>query len=92
MLYSDIGVDTSVFSRNLFFQRYSEVESSNFQCLWVGAHDQYELNKEQYRQINLIFQEMIREFNSSYLYKDDLVRNYIIQIFHLAMKTEKQHW
>lgn len=44
---------------------------------------------EQHRlYLNAIFQKMIDEQESSYVYKDDLIRNYINLILHEAMKTE----
>lgn len=46
------------------------------------------LNQEQKDTIAAIFQKMITEQGSSYLYKDELIRNYITLIIHEALKMQ----
>ena len=38
--------------------------------------------------LNTIFQKMIEEQKSDYIYKDDLIRNYINLIIHEALKLQ----
>lgn len=52
-----------------------------------GGQHEYQLEFEQYALLNSIFSKLREETSSSYLYKDDLIRNYISQIIHIALKT-----
>lgn len=52
-----------------------------------GGQHEYPLALEQYTQLSSIFRKLREETSSSYLYKDDLIRNYISQIIHAALKS-----
>jgi hypothetical protein len=52
-----------------------------------GGQHEYQLASEQYNLLSSIFRKLQEETSSSYLYKDDLIRNYISQIIHIALKT-----
>lgn len=47
----------------------------------------YILDKKQEIQLEKIFEKMMAEKNSHYQYRDDLLRNYISEITHLAIKS-----
>lgn len=70
----------SFFSEFGKFQEY-EVFQPN------GSHV-FELTDEQAAQIAEIFGRMKKEFNSSYKYKYDMVRNQIFELLHFALKLE----
>lgn len=46
----------------------------------------YSLNIEQDHSVSQIFDKMIAEINSDYVFKYDLIRNYIMEMIHYAMK------
>jgi hypothetical protein len=52
-----------------------------------GGQHEYQLAFEQYNLLSSIFSKLQEETSSSYLYKDDLIRNYISQIIHIALKN-----
>ena len=52
-----------------------------------GGQHEYQLSFEQYTLLSSIFRKLGEETSSSYLYKDDLIRNYISQIIHVALKS-----
>lgn len=52
----------------------------------IGGKPAYILTKEQESQIAGIFEKMLGEINSEYQYKYDLIRNYLTEIIHVAMK------
>ncbi|MVT10558.1 helix-turn-helix domain-containing protein [Chitinophaga tropicalis] len=54
----------------------------------MGGKPAYFLNEAQDRVISDIFLKMIEEISSDYLYKYDLLRNYVTEIIHFAMKME----
>ncbi|WP_343691901.1 AraC family transcriptional regulator [Chitinophaga sp.] len=53
-----------------------------------GAHPVYELDATQAAAVAGLFDRMAQEFDSDYAYKDDLIRNCIIDILHYAMRME----
>ncbi len=54
----------------------------------IGSAPVFSLNDEQKAFITAIFQRMITEESSDYLFKNDLVRNYINLIIHEALKMQ----
>ena len=52
----------------------------------IGGTPAFILNKEQKNYISTIFRKMLAEQDTSYIYKDELIRNYIYLIIHEAMK------
>jgi len=54
----------------------------------IGGTPILAITEQQRAFLNTIFQKMIEEQNSVYVYKDDLIRNYINLIVHEAMKLE----
>lgn len=54
----------------------------------VGGKPAYILNKEQDAHVTAIFHKMFEEIDSDYAYKYDLLRNYITEITHFALKTQ----
>ncbi|MEJ6980000.1 helix-turn-helix domain-containing protein [Pedobacter sp. P351] len=54
----------------------------------IGADPVYFLDHEQVKDLQRIFQSMLKEFHSSYAHKYDLLRNYLSLILHEAMKMQ----
>lgn len=54
----------------------------------VGGKPAYILNAEQDAHVANIFLKMFEEIDSDYIYKYDLLRNYITEITHFALKTQ----
>lgn len=48
----------------------------------------YQLNDTQYQEIELIFKRMDKELSSDYLYKYDLLRNYVMELIHTGQKLK----
>ncbi len=53
-----------------------------------GNKPLYALNKTQDKYVSNIFEKMITEIGSDYLYKYDLIRNYITEMLHYALKIQ----
>ena len=69
-----------------FFQGYGNLNKYEvFQP--IGTHV-FELTDEQTQHVDSIFQKMIIEFNSSYIHKYDVLRNYVFELLHFALKTQ----
>ncbi len=48
----------------------------------------YQLTKEQFEQIDTLFDKMHLEINSNYEYKYDLLRNYLMELIHYGQKLK----
>lgn len=53
-----------------------------------GNKPSYTLNKTQDKNVSGIFEKMIEEIRSDYVYKYDLIRNYIMEMMHYALKIQ----
>lgn len=53
-----------------------------------GSKPGYELNTEQEAVISGIFEKMLDEIGSDYTYKYDLIRNYVTEMIHYALKMQ----
>ncbi|MDQ0593595.1 AraC family transcriptional activator of pobA [Chryseobacterium ginsenosidimutans] len=79
---------TILFSAEFF--KNSERSESLQQSLFfkIGGTPVLKLTSEQRDFLNTIFQKMITEQESDYVYKDELIRNYISLIIHESLKME----
>jgi AraC family transcriptional activator of pobA len=67
-----------------FFHNFGNLDQYNiFQP--KGTHV-FSLDDDQIKHIDGIFQKMWAELNSDYIYKNDVLRNYIFEIIHFALK------
>lgn len=79
---------TILFSEEFFknSERSESLQQSSF--FKIGGTPVLKITEEQRTFLNTIFQKMIAEQDSNYLYKDELVRNYISLIIHESLKME----
>lgn len=54
----------------------------------AGNKPSYGLNKTQDKYVSAIFEKMVAEIGSDYIYKYDLIRNYITEMLHYALKIQ----
>ena len=67
-----------------FFHKFGDLNQySVFQP--TGNHV-FELSDEQAEQVQPIFKKMFEEINSDYLHKYDVLRNFVFELIHFAMK------
>ncbi|MFD1257479.1 helix-turn-helix domain-containing protein [Mucilaginibacter terrae] len=52
-----------------------------------GGKPAYSLNNEQYGQVANVFERMLGEIGSDYAFKYDLLRNYVTELTHFALKS-----
>lgn len=79
---------TILFSAYFFknSERSESLQQSSF--FKIGGTPVLKITSEQRDFLNTIFQKMIAEQESDYLYKDELIRNYISLIIHESLKME----
>jgi AraC-like DNA-binding protein len=54
----------------------------------AGNKPSYALDKQQDKYISAVFEKMMEEMGSDYMYKYDLIRNYIMEMIHYALKSQ----
>jgi len=79
---------TILFSEEFFknSERSESLQQSSF--FKIGGTPVLKITDEQRTFLNTIFQKMIAEQESDYVYKDELIRNYISLIIHESLKLE----
>ena len=79
---------TCLFSEE-FFQHSDRSESLLKSPLFkIGGTPLLKVSQEQREYLNSIFQRMIEEQDSDYIYKDELIRNHINTLLHEALKLQ----
>nr|WP_314498182.1 helix-turn-helix domain-containing protein [uncultured Chryseobacterium sp.] len=81
---------TILFSEDFFknSERSESLQQSSF--FKVGGTPILKITEEQRIFLNTIFQKMIAEQESDYVFKDELIRNYISLIIHESLKMEPE--
>ena len=79
---------TILFSEEFFknSERSESLQQSSF--FKIGGTPVLKITEEQRGFLNTIFQKMIAEQQSDYIFKDELIRNYISLIIHESLKME----
>ena len=54
----------------------------------LGNKPSYLLSKSQDKYVSNVFEKMLEEIKSDYVYKYDLLRNYIMEVIHYALKIQ----
>ncbi len=79
---------TCLFSEAFLQLSERSVSLQNSPLFKIGGTPILHITKEQRAFLNNIFQKMIEEEQSEYVYKDELIRNYIQLVLHEAMKLQ----
>lgn len=79
---------TILFSEEFFknSERSESLQQSSF--FKIGGTPVLKITEEQKTFLNTLFQKMISEQESNYVFKDELIRNYISLIIHESLKME----
>jgi AraC-like DNA-binding protein len=71
-----------------FFTQHLRNGMKQFPMFLPGNNPSYSLNKQQDKQVSSIFGKMLQEIGSEYVFKYDLIRNYVMEMMHYAMKIQ----
>jgi len=69
-----------------FFHQYGNL--NQYEVFQPSGTHVFELTDEQVNRVTSIFERMFEEINSDYKFKYDLIRNYIMEMVHYALKME----
>ncbi|KRT14363.1 transcriptional regulator [Pedobacter ginsenosidimutans] len=64
------------------------LELDNLSVFSVNSDFIFQITTEQFHQFEAIFQKMHEEINSDYIYKYDLLRNYLMELIHFGQKLK----
>ena len=71
-----------------FFSEYMRNNLRELPMYAVGGKPAYPLNETQDRNVAQVFEKMLEELQSDYRFKYDLIRNYIMEMVHYALKMQ----
>lgn len=71
-----------------FFTQHLRNGMRQFPMFLPGNNPTYALNKTQDKEVSAIFGKMLAEISSEYTFKYDLIRNYVMELMHYAMKIQ----
>jgi AraC-like DNA-binding protein len=71
-----------------FFSSHLRSNIRDLPMFGLQAKPGYVLNKSQDKFVSSVFDKMLEEIGSDYVYKYDLIRNYITEMIHYALKIQ----
>jgi AraC family transcriptional regulator, transcriptional activator of pobA len=74
--------------RESFFTGATRGNIHNLPMMMPGGIPSYILTKAQDKEVSEIFKKMLTEINTDYVYKYDLLRSYLTEIIHYALKMQ----
>lgn len=90
--YTHLCTDQSghfcVFTKDFLPTTKIGLELDNLPVFSANSDFIFQITKEQYRQFEAIFLKMHEEIKSDYLYKYDLLRNYVMELIHFGQKLK----
>lgn len=89
--WQPLSDDTSGFFcifKEAFFTEKLRGGISEFPMFATGAKPAYFLDKKQDKHVSDIYRKMLDEIGSDYIYKYDLLRNYVMELVHYALKMQ----
>jgi len=77
-----------IFTDEFLVQTKSGVVLDDLPIFNPGGYPIFQLSDEQAEELNELFKKIHREMSSSYLYKYDLIRNYVMELIHYGQKLQ----
>ncbi|GAA0559238.1 AraC family transcriptional regulator [Chitinophaga japonensis] len=74
--------------KNEFFQESLRLDLGELPLFTTGSQPVFSLDDERTREVKSIFEKIIKEFDTDYVYKYELIKNYVSELFYLAMKLQ----
>ena len=77
-----------VFTSEFLTKDKSGIELDKLPIFQADAYPVFQLTEEEVIAIELIFNKIHQEINSDYVYKYDLIRNYVAELIHIGQKLQ----
>lgn len=91
--FEQLGTERSGFFcifKEEFFSEHLRNSLSGLPMYAPGGHPAYKLDETQDKNVSQVFEKMLEEVTSDYQFKYDLIRNYIMEIIHSALKIQPE--
>src|SRR5262249_55278875 len=77
-----------VFTKEFLSKAKTGLVLDDFPIFQAKSDFVFQLNDEQYAEMEVIFKKMDAELSSDYIYKHDLIRNYVLELIHNGQKLQ----
>ena len=77
-----------IFTHDFLTKSKSGVTLEDLPIFQVGAYPVFQLSDQETIEITQIFEKMYKELSSDYVYKYDLLRNYVLELIHYGQKLQ----
>ncbi len=74
--------------RDEFFKESLRLDLASLPLFAMGAQPVFGLDDEKTHEVKDLFEKIIREFDSDYIYKYELIKNYVSELLYMAMKLQ----
>lgn len=89
--YEDLAPDTEGYFcvfKDEFFKGNLRLNLFELPLFTAGTYPVYSLKEEETLEIKAIFEKIIREIDSDFLYKYELIKNYVSELIYFGMKLQ----
>jgi AraC family transcriptional activator of pobA len=77
-----------IFTDEFLLKNKTGIELDNLPIFKAGGYPVFNLSAKDVKIINTIFEKMYQELSSDYVYKYDLLRNYVMELIHYGQKLQ----
>lgn len=77
-----------VFTNEFLSKNKSGIDLDELPIFAAGGYPVFQLSDEEVVEVELIFNKIQKEINSDYVYKYDLIRNYVAELIHFGQKLQ----
>jgi AraC family transcriptional regulator, transcriptional activator of pobA len=77
-----------IFTDEFLTQSKSGVMLDDLPIFKAGGHPVFQVSPAETAEIGVIFKKMFKELSSDYVYKYDLLRNYVLELIHYGQKLQ----
>ncbi|WP_442588040.1 helix-turn-helix domain-containing protein [Pedobacter sp. AW31-3R] len=84
----DQGGFFCIFTDEFLAQTKSGVVPDDLPIFKAGGYPIFQISEEQHMEIAAVFKKMMKEMSSDYVYKYDLLRNYVLELIHYGQKLQ----
>ncbi|WP_158795791.1 AraC family transcriptional regulator [Pedobacter sp. L105] len=89
--YDALTPDTSGYFcvfKDEFFKENLRLSLNELPLFAPGAKPVFSLSLDEYMEVSSLFEKMVREIDTGYIYKYELIRNYVSELIYYAMKMQ----
>lgn len=89
--YDPLSADTEGYFcvfKDEFFKENLRLNLSDLPLFAAGVQPVFSLNDHENEEVQATFEKIVKEMNSTYFYKYELIKNYVSELIYMAMKLQ----